>query len=133
MPQTRRSFVRFTVAAAAVALLPTSGGDAAQDTTCEQIGAEGGAPGTVLRGDGDAVTGAVPLSAGLSAVRGTHGGAANFAVFAYQADGSSDLLFNEIGPYDGEAALRLDSSSTVVFEVMADGPWMLTISSAFPA
>lgn len=50
-------------------------------------------------------------------------GDGNFAIWAYGASGT-DLLVNEIGSYSGEALL----GGAILLEIIADGPWELSIS-----
>ncbi|NRQ33342.1 hypothetical protein HII36_16015 [Nonomuraea sp. NN258] len=75
-----------------------------------------------VRGTGDQV---LKLSAtrGLRTVRATHAGESNFIVQSYTRPGSwGDLLFNEIGAYQGKAVLP---AGTRLVSVKADGAWTL--------
>ncbi len=53
-----------------------------------------------------------------------HDGSSNFAVRLYTAEGT-DLLVNEIGPYNGEQIAVIPSGGAAFFEVMADGNWSI--------
>jgi hypothetical protein len=78
----------------------------------------------VLQGSGQAATDAVALPAPISIARFTHTGSANFIVTVYQGD-ESDLLINEIGPYQG--ARPLSGREPVIFDIDADGSWTVRI------
>jgi hypothetical protein len=58
-------------------------------------------------------------------VRLVHRGQSNFAINAYAADGSSDLIVNEIGHYDGETTL---ADGTDLLEIDADGAWSVAVT-----
>lgn len=58
------------------------------------------------------------------AVRFTHDGESNFAVWAWGSD-VRDLVVNEIGSYD---ATRRVPAGTVILEITADGNWTITRS-----
>lgn len=72
-------------------------------------------------GNGDAVLW-VDQSAltGLTTVRLTHGGESNFAIWAY--GDQSDLLVNDIGPYDAEVLMP---GGTLLLDITADGAWTI--------
>lgn len=69
------------------------------------------------------------LDGGVHRVSATHNGESNFAVWAYNSDASSrQLLFNEIGAFDGSAALNVDGGGVIaVFDIQADGDWTITV------
>ncbi|MXV61265.1 hypothetical protein GS429_04140 [Natronorubrum sp. JWXQ-INN-674] len=63
---------------------------------------------------------------GLVEAHGTHAGDANFIVEVFPVDEPfPELVFNEIGPFEGETTLRADGVGYVVVE--ADGPWTLEV------
>jgi hypothetical protein len=73
---------------------------------------------TVLRIDQSALS-------GDTTVVGTHDGESNFIVWAYtEAEFGDRLLFNEIGPYDGDSQEALPSDA-IALEIRADGAWTL--------
>ncbi|MFF4625264.1 hypothetical protein [Nonomuraea jabiensis] len=75
-----------------------------------------------LRGSGDQVLKLSPTR-GLRTVTAAHSGESNFIVQSYTRPGSwGDLLFNEIGSYQGKAVLP---AGTRLVTVKADGPWTL--------
>ena len=79
-------------------------------------------------GEGADVVGPVEIDATVT-VSGTHDGESNFAVQAYNEDASDrlsgELIFNEIGPFEGET--RADPTGVVWVVVEADGAWTLDI------
>jgi hypothetical protein len=62
---------------------------------------------------------------GLSTVKVTHRGSANFVVETY-GDDSHDIPINEIGRYSGEVQLAED---TYLLDITADGAWTFTKTS----
>lgn len=78
--------------------------------------------GAVLKGKADNVY-LVPAGVldGLAALKITHSGRSNFAIWAY-GDSGRDLLVNEVGKYSGEV---LVSADTAVLEITADGAWSI--------
>ena len=79
-------------------------------------------------GEGPDVVGPVEIDATVT-VSGTHDGESNFAVQAYDEDAndrlSGELIFNEIGEFEGET--RADPTGVVWVVVEADGAWTLDI------
>ncbi|SDR35209.1 hypothetical protein [Natronobacterium texcoconense] len=66
------------------------------------------------------------LFEGLGQANGTHEGSGNFIVEVLPQDGQfSDLVFNEIGQFEGETTFDIDGIGYVTIE--ADGPWSLTM------
>ena len=74
-----------------------------------------------LAGSGDDVAILNPASSGLKTVTLVHDGDGNFAIWAYGP--MTDLIVNEIGPYNGEVLLP---DGTFLFEITANGPWSIT-------
>ena len=78
-------------------------------------------------GSGPDVVSPVRLE-GVTEVSGTHDGESNFIVEARTAEGglgSWDLIFNEIGEFEGSSTTRTEG--IVWFDVNADGNWSLEI------
>jgi hypothetical protein len=76
-----------------------------------------------IRGTGDQVLKLSPTH-GLHTVRAVHTGESNFIAHGYTRLGSyGDLLFNEIGRYEGKALLPV---GTRLVTVHADGIWTLS-------
>lgn len=78
-------------------------------------------------GQGPDVVGPINLDQ-VSTVAGTHDGELNFIVEARTAEGglsSWDLIFNEIGEFEGESAMRAEGIAWI--DVNADGNWTLEI------
>lgn len=75
-----------------------------------------------VQGAGDQVL-KLSLTRGLRTVTAAHTGESNFIVQSYTRPGSwGDLLFNEIGSYQGKAVLP---AGTRLVTVQADGSWTL--------
>ncbi|WP_121744420.1 hypothetical protein [Natronorubrum halophilum] len=78
-----------------------------------------------LSGDSPAVAGPFEFS-GSHIASGSHSGSSNFAVQIYPAEGSfGELVFNEIGEYDGETTCNFDGVGWV--DVQADGEWAIDL------
>jgi hypothetical protein len=77
------------------------------------------------------VTDPFTLDQGVFVISGTHQGSGNLAVLAYDEVGNRELLFNEVGLYQGETTLRIDTATRVILDVEADGPWEIGIQPAF--
>ncbi|MDQ2655092.1 MAG: hypothetical protein M3Z20_18835 [Chloroflexota bacterium] len=84
-----------------------------------------------LSGESDTVSDPVELAAGIYRVQAQYRGDSNFAVWVRMANGDSDLLFNEIDSYSGEATFQVDASTTVLFEVTGIGSWEIIVTPAF--
>jgi hypothetical protein len=83
-------------------------------------------PGTI-RGRGADV---VPIQAAQDlqpVVTGRHRGESNFAVtlIGYGDTSGSNLLFNEIGNFQGETLVDEMPEGSYLLEVAADGPWTI--------
>lgn len=72
-------------------------------------------------GSGDSVY-FMEITQGSYTVTGTHDGERNFAVKA----NDSALLFNTIGPYNGQMLQQVNDTSVYFFNVTADGNWSIT-------
>lgn len=79
-------------------------------------------------GEGPDVVGPVELDGGMT-VSGQHEGEENFQILIYDEDDSDrfsgELVFNEIGEYEGEQ--RADYTGICWIDVEADGAWRLSI------
>lgn len=84
-----------------------------------------------LSGETDLVSRPVNLPAGIYRVQARYRGESNFAVWVRTSTGDSDLLFNEIDSYNGEATFQLDDPAQVLFEVTGDGWWEIAVTPAF--
>jgi len=63
---------------------------------------------------------------GSHVATGSHSGEANFQVHVYPAEGSfGELVFNEVGQYDGETTFRHSGVGWVA--VQAGGDWSLEL------
>jgi len=78
-----------------------------------------------LSDDGPAVVGPFEFS-GTHIATGSHTGQANFQATVYPAEGMfGELVFNEIGEYEGETTFNFDGVGWV--DIMADGQWEIEI------
>jgi hypothetical protein len=77
-------------------------------------------------GTSDDVIGPLNLDSGLYEVSTRYAGDENFRVRIRYADGTSDLLVNDVGSYSGKSTFFVETS-TVVLEVEAAGRWDLQI------
>lgn len=76
-----------------------------------------------LGDDGPTVAGPFEFS-GSHIASGSHSGESNFAAHVYPAEGSfGELVFNEIGEYEGETTFSFDGVGWVGVE--ADGDWTI--------
>lgn len=86
-----------------------------------------------FRGTGQQATGKFPLDKGLVIFRATHDGSQNFILQLLGADGGSTaLLVNAIGPYDGAKPLAVEKAGDYVVNVRASGNWTLTVEQPSP-
>ncbi|MHC3438234.1 hypothetical protein ACYJ1Y_09040 [Natrialbaceae archaeon A-gly3] len=78
-----------------------------------------------LSGNGPDVVGPIDFS-GTHVAEGSHSGSSNFQVSIYPMEGSfSELVFNEIGEFDGETTFSHDGVGWV--DVNADGDWSVEL------
>ena len=82
-------------------------------------------------GETSTVTEPFTVESGILTVTGSHQGDANFIVIAYSETGPEAYLFNEIGPYTGQTALQVEPGTKLILDVQANGPWEISIESAF--
>lgn len=104
---------------------------AARQANPEADGANASADVLTFSGEEPVVTPEFAAPADVLTVRASHEGDGNFSVLAYTPDGYEELLFNEIGPFSGEAAFEISAGSTVILDVDANGPWEVVIEPAF--
>ena len=77
---------------------------------------------TRFSGRGDYATDKISCSSGTWHF--THDGNSNFVVKAYTT-GGADLSVNTIGSYDGKKSIDVPSGSNLLFEIHADGNWVI--------
>lgn len=75
----------------------------------------------------DTVTDEFSVAAGVLFLSAIYSGDANFAVWLYGAGGERGLIFNEIGPYDGEVAVPV-TTGDIFLAIETDGPWEITVT-----
>lgn len=84
-------------------------------------------------GQGHRAISPVQLDDGLTIVTLTHTGASNFAIWLLDSNGENvDLLVNEIGPFDGSTALRIEIAGAYALDITADGAWTIEIEQLKP-
>lgn len=89
-----------------------------------------------LSGFNQAATTTFDLQSGLTIFRLTHQGSGHFSGTlldqnGQRAYGMASLLANVVGPFDGSKALQTKSGQHLI-EVLADGPWTITIEQPRP-
>ena len=96
--------------------------------------------GVDLRFEGSSDTVTDPFIVGPGTVRfdAVYNGSSNFAVWIYGPDGTQDLVFNEIGPYEGsqvvpvaatgEFAIGLTAGEAFLEVTGSDGSWRIDVS-----
>lgn len=83
----------------------------------------------VISGAGQKVTQKFVLTDGLSTFNMRHTGLSNFIVELMDSSGNMiDLLANEIGPFEGSKAVRIDNVGDYILNVNADGEWQIGIN-----
>jgi hypothetical protein len=115
----------------ALALLLSAAATAEEPTVSAPDAASGGEVITSLDGVTDSVSDPVFLAAGRYRVTSLYLGSSNFIVWVHYSSGESDLLFNEMGSYNGQATFNLGSDAKVVFEIQGQGKWIVEVRPAF--
>ncbi|MFT4037964.1 MAG: hypothetical protein QM692_07290 [Thermomicrobiales bacterium] len=95
----------------------------------EQSGGNGGP--LRIANTTDLVSEPVTLGPGTYRVTASYTGDSNFAVWVRTSSGNSDLLFNEVDSYSGQATFQLDQTEQVLFEVTGVGRWEIEVTPAF--
>jgi hypothetical protein len=81
-----------------------------------------------LSGKGQSISQFLELSSGLMKVEMKHKGESNFSVLLLDSNGNYiDLLANEIGNFEGDKALGIDSPGIYIMSIEADGQWNIKI------
>jgi hypothetical protein len=115
---------------AEVASLDGNGAKAAQNA----VPAQGG---LTFEGTTDQVTQPFNVREGHLRFDATYQGSDNFIVWIYGQDDSSDLVFNELGPYQGQRAIAVAGSGdiplgvragSVFLAIQGTGPWRIAVS-----
>ena len=78
-------------------------------------------------GSGDSVIRDVFIDSYYNVITLSHDGDSNFIVRGHCDDGSSELLVNEIGPYNG--TVLLGTVSPYMLEIKADGNWSVHVET----
>lgn len=74
-----------------------------------------------FHGKGDDVVGPVELKRGLVKFEGVHAGEHNFIVELYESNGRDrELVFNEIGPYEGKQLVEVKTSGNYYIGVVGN-------------
>ena len=97
-------------------------GHTTQAGKCDRCGMEVYEPYT---GSGDDVLSIVSVGDGIYRAHITNNGSRNFIVKVHDASGSTDLLVNDIGAYDGYVILL--GSAPYSFEINSSGDWSIQL------
>ena len=80
-------------------------------------------------GQGQEATRVFRLNRGLARFSLAHTGDRNFIVWLLDSRGDEvDLLVNEIGPFNGSAALGIEQAGQYLLTVDADGAWEIVVT-----
>lgn len=83
-----------------------------------------------LAGTGQTATRPVTLESGMYRVSLEHHGRRNFIVRILDLDGGwSETLVNKVGAFQGAKAIRIQRHDSFLFDVAADGPWIIRIAT----
>lgn len=86
-----------------------------------------------IAGSGPEATRKFTLGKGLATFKLSHSGQSNFIVWLRNSKGEIlDLLANDIGPWNGIAAVNIWRDGQYLLDVDADGPWSVSISQPRP-
>jgi hypothetical protein len=81
-----------------------------------------------FNGGGQLATELFYMPKGLAIFQMHHVGKSNWAPILMNAKGDTvELLANEIGAFDGSKAVKIDRAGLYIFDVTADGPWIITV------
>ena len=97
-------------------------GHVLENGVCTRCGFTEFAP---ITGEQDAVVGDVRTGDGIYRIHVRNGGGGTFTVWAYDADGTADLIALGRGQYDG--TVLLFGSAPYTFEVFSTAKWSLTV------
>src|SRR4051812_4000015 len=84
-----------------------------------------------FKGNTPTVTKPFVVETGVLRVTGSYDGGENFIVVPYTSQGREISLFNELGPFSGEAVLEVDPGTAVILEIDAVGAWRIVVMPAF--
>jgi len=80
-------------------------------------------------GQGQEATRVFRLNRGLARFSLAHTGDDNFIVWLLDSSGDQiDLLVNEIGPFNGSAAVGIEQAGQYLLTVDADGAWQIVVT-----
>lgn len=89
-----------------------------------------------FEGSTDAITEAFVAQEGVLRFSAEYSGSSNFIVQIFGPSSSTDLVFNELGPYQGQRVVEVSSgegfaigvrAGEVFLEVRGQGPWRITV------
>lgn len=83
---------------------------------------------TNIKGNGDTVTGLIPINNARNVITLTHKGSSNFIVKIFKENGDRyeyESLTNEIGNYNGQKIVTLKAGYKYFIEIRADGEWTI--------
>jgi micrococcal nuclease len=80
----------------------------------------------VVEGTTDTVTDPISVGRGPIRFEASYSGTSNFVVRAFGPDGQPQLVFNEIGPYQGERVMTIEHAGSIVLEIRGIGSWSVS-------
>ncbi len=87
-----------------------------------------GEDGTIaLEGTGTVMSTVLRLSGGVAVFRISHTGSGAFVVELRNGEGTTRVLVDTIGAFDGSAAVVVEESGTYYLDVTADGDWEVVV------
>lgn len=88
-------------------------------------------PSHKIDGSGSMETWQIWLDTGVSRVSAKNYGSGNFIVWLSKGGKHQDMLFNELGAYEGETAFEVEEAGYYTFDVIASGTWTLTVNGPY--
>lgn len=88
-------------------------------------------PTHLIDGSGSMETWQIWLDPGVSIVTGKNYGAGNFVVWLSKSGKHTDMLFNELGSYEGQTAFEVTDAGFYTFDVIASGTLQLVVDGPY--
>lgn len=83
----------------------------------------------IYEGRGDAVKEFRLVNFRSVKISAQHGGNSNFVIYLKDTEGNSDLIVNEIGPYNGQNLTKTPYDGTYFLDIVADGRWIVEVQA----
>lgn len=94
----------------------------------DSAGANNATDALTFNGEESTVTPEFTPPADAITIAGNFEGERAFVVLAIAPDGTEQIVFDERGPFSGETTLQVDSASTLVLDVQANGAWEIIVT-----